>query len=911
MSQSSYLEDICSWDISTCKQHLSDALPKLISSFSSSNISPEKQLVILKTLTSSFLPCLEICDVEINLYSQILPQTSELFDNTLVAITTALQEHQDGRLQDTLLQCLKVILDIVDCLCQCIQHVCSNGSHSVNLKQVQSLPTTVIHVVKGSYNHCKESTSLYGNTFHLVSEPLGQLFKKSFELEKLLLTLLQAVIVSSTEDDVTTVTQVCNGLYDICTVISDVDDTVLLRTWKSLVEISTKNKMILRDRLKVSDMIRVLCQEIQSTYEYLLQLAGDTEISGSQGTNDKIFGRKFKVCRFFVNILMTLVKEFDGYLGPCYEDLYKLILALLSMSPPSLYSTPVNSARMKDMKQSLLVFIEPLVSMLIPTQQFVEVLTKSNQGLPPEWYFPHCMLLIQVVKELSSQRGDVIDLWMKPTNLPEDDHRDDIIKTVFTSVKKCYIELSLPVQVPGLMCDGRPYREVSLYQHICVHLCTMVASLPSTYFSIVENNLLEHVLSIDLYPALLAMDVWCFIARSGSPSLVSHYVDLLVGLLSTLPYNTNTLYANITTLNKRLVSLMDQHYQNEFIEKYPPDKYSHIWTHLPLSAFPYPVLQQVICEQVTRYSVESIQTWIESPTQTKSALVKLRTYLRLLCNIYQDSIPTSLPLSSQLQTSTIEVICKLWTVLPIDKISSNHAIYCLIVLSSWVLPLLQSAELSQIITCLLRGLSTSPSVVFRLAVTDFLRNFRKKIVPQPHEQDEILNKLPHLFSEVLSDSNAMIHQKALEAFSIFAEETVYEQIVPECLQKGNIQDIAVDFLSKIPFTGGMELPSDVDQLRNQHGAITQYLQSQCQQMSAVHLNQKIKTDITTSDDTSINSEPYSKRTKYDESEYSDAVHQIQQQLNKMEELQKTIPTPSWLSQELTKIQDRLNKLSNS
>ncbi|XP_070582038.1 FIGNL1-interacting regulator of recombination and mitosis-like isoform X2 [Ptychodera flava] len=906
MSQSSFLEDVSSWDIERCKQHLSDTLPELTSIFSSKSSSADQRLSILKTLTSSFLPCIEIYDVEIQFFSQVLPQTNELFDSTLASIHARIDNQQDENLQTILLQCLQLILDIMECVGQCLQYVCSLCSNGVTLEQIQSLPTTVVNIIKGSYNHCKESTSLYGDAFHLVSEPLGQLFKKSFELEKLLLTVLHALNVTSSQDDVSAATEVCHGLYQICVIISNVDDTVLLRTWKSLMEFATKNKLLLRDRLEVSNMVIMLSQEIRSTYKYLLQLAAESEPTSSQSANEKIFARKFKVCRFFVTVLMTLVKDFDGYLGPCFEELYHLILDLQSISPPSVYSSPISPTKMQEMKQSLLVFIEPLISMLLSTRNFAEIVTKSDKEMPAEWCFPHCMLLIQVIKELTNQSNDVIDLWLTPVNHPDEECRDDIIKAVFKSVQKCYIEISLPVQVPGVMYDGRPYREISLYEHICIHLCGFVASLPSMHFHTVENCFLENTLSQNLYCAVLAMDLWSFVARWGSSSLVSHYVDLVVDILTKLPVNHSTVYLNLEFMLQRLISQMDQKHQMDFVKSYPTDKHSHLWTSVPVSVFATHELKQLVCENITQFCTARIQQWTDTLPKTKSSLSELETYLKLLCNIYQNTDPASLPLSGEMQASTVEAVCSLWTYLPLDRVSSHHAVYLLVTLSSWILSILQPSELSQIISSLLTIMSASPPIVFRLAVVEFLRNFRKKTIP-PSFEGQILSKLPMLFSQVLNDNDVVLHQKALEAFSVFAEETVYEDVVPECLQAGNIQDIVVHFLSKIPHAGHTDVPSDVEQLRNQQVAIREYLLSSDNQ-TAVDLDKIMESHQR--DGQSSDIEPNSKRTRYDDSGYRDAVNVIKKQLDKMQQLKKSIPSPVWLTDELNKIQDKLQTFSS-
>lgn len=66
------------------------------------------------------------------------------------------------------------------------------------------------------------------------------------------------------------------------------------------------------------------------------------------------------------------------------------------------------------------------------------------------------------------------------------------------------------------------------------------------------------------------------------------------------------------------------------------------------------------------------------------------------------------------------------------------------------------------------------------------------------QQSQILNKIPEIFNSLLSDNNSIIKHKALETFTKFAEVTVHESIVPQCIQNDtNIQDSVVAFLNKV------------------------------------------------------------------------------------------------------------------
>ncbi|XP_039341638.1 uncharacterized protein C1orf112-like isoform X2 [Mauremys reevesii] len=69
------------------------------------------------------------------------------------------------------------------------------------------------------------------------------------------------------------------------------------------------------------------------------------------------------------------------------------------------------------------------------------------------------------------------------------------------------------VCLPGVMDDGQAEVPVTLYHHLCVHLCAFIASTPPSHFPQLERALLDAVIGSSMITSLLAMDSWCFLAR--------------------------------------------------------------------------------------------------------------------------------------------------------------------------------------------------------------------------------------------------------------------------------------------------------------------------------------------------------------------------------------------------------------
>lgn len=63
-----------------------------------------------------------------------------------------------------------------------------------------------------------------------------------------------------------------------------------------------------------------------------------------------------------------------------------------------------------------------------------------------------------------------------------------LYQALFTSFRQCLIERQVPVLLPGVMMKGQAQVQVTLYQHVCVHLCASVAAIPPVCFSILVSS---------------------------------------------------------------------------------------------------------------------------------------------------------------------------------------------------------------------------------------------------------------------------------------------------------------------------------------------------------------------------------------------------------------------------------------
>nr|KAF6315820.1 hypothetical protein mPipKuh1_001736 [Pipistrellus kuhlii] len=169
------LEELGSWPEELCRRELPTVLPRLLISFASvyqHSDSWIEHIQILKTIVQMFLPHMNHLTLEQTFFSQVLPKTVKLFDDMMYELTNQAREltSQNLEIQSTLRNILQTMVQLLGALTGCVQHVCAT-QESIILENIQSLPSSVLHVIKSTFVHCK--------TFSRLSSRRPILFRSS------------------------------------------------------------------------------------------------------------------------------------------------------------------------------------------------------------------------------------------------------------------------------------------------------------------------------------------------------------------------------------------------------------------------------------------------------------------------------------------------------------------------------------------------------------------------------------------------------------------------------------------------------------------------------------------------------------------------------------------------------------
>ncbi|CAN9500482.1 unnamed protein product [Ophioblennius macclurei] len=917
MSQTnnSLLDEVVQWSQETCRQELKSVLPKLTSLHGQSE-SWEENIRVLRIITDMFLPHIDLSELEKECFSKILPKSVTMFDSMLKEIVDQVGglSSQNTELCALLRNVLQSMMQIIDALSSCVRHA-GSFQEAPDLCAIRSLPVCIFKVLRETFQHCKDSDVVYCGRLSLVADLLQGLFKEAYSLQKGLLDLLDRMSLSSSsasEEDVSDIVAVIHTLLDICSIISNLDIALHANTWKFLIKQSLKNQSLVEEHLRHGDISHSLSDNLLSSFQSCVELAGQIQSAGLQETPQspeyKLFQKTAKMCRFFANTLVHYIKEFKFFLTKYCGSFHQLYLQIISTFPPSLSAPALPTALCEELNTAARVPMDAFLLQLLPLRPFAEAVLQQELQLSPEHELPQCLLLVNILGQMADQPEEVLRLWYTGSQFSEETPRLPLYRAIFTTFRRCRTERNLPVQLPGVMLKGQAQSQVSLHRHVCVQLCAGVAVLPPVYFPMLERCLLDAILQADTQTALLATDVWCFMARYGTAELCLHHVLLIAQLVKTCTAECYQSF-HLGFLLKRMVFLMTPNHQMELVTHFPPSKVENL-----------PVWHQVLLRALSQDTRRLVETEIISHTQKVVTDWQNEGYrlgqvgkvnvvlLSLLVVLRGQSSP-----EEQSVLSAVRIITQLWLRMSPDQLQIHPVLRCtlqrLLSLSSILVKNIEPQVIGHALQCVEAVVSLKCGDQLLLAALEFLSSLGKIFIPAD-SQSQILPRLSGLFGFFLADASWLLHQHALEAFSYFAENTNHEEVISQSLCVEDTKTKVVNYLTKIA-NAPEEAGSRLQRLKQEMPIIKQH-----NEKLELH---KEKTCKEPAAETSADSEPCPKRPRQETSsdaEYSRYIQAAESALKALQALSEgkansTSPPPCWLPARLQELQTLITQINTS
>ncbi|KAJ8384494.1 hypothetical protein AAFF_G00204090 [Aldrovandia affinis] len=903
MSQTTLLEEVIQWSEETCRQELKSVLPTLYSLHLHSD-KRDEHIRILKIITEMFVPHLNVTELEADCFSAVLPKVVKMFNNLLEEISSQVGElsSQNTELHAFLRNILQIMVQILEALSGCVRHVCS-FEETPALGTIRSLPSSILKVLKDTFQHCKNSEAVYSGRLSLVTDLLQALFREAYALQKNLMELLDRIVLGSTasEEEVSDILTVIHSLLEICSVVSNLDIALHANTWKFIVRQSVKYQALLEEHLRHGDIVSCLCDDLLASFHTCLELAEQMKQSvpqeNAQSSEYKLFQKTTKMCRFFANTLVHYTKEFRAFLAKSCGRLHHLYLQLLSKFPPSLWSPVISATHSSELKSVVLVAMDALVAQLLPFRPFTEVVLAEKQlgaKSSPELWFPHCLLLVNITGKLPSQPEEVLRLWCEGSQFREDMPKLSIFQALFLSFRACSTERAVPVLVPGVMMNGQAQSGVTLHQHVCVQLSAFVAALPAPHFPQLEHSLLEALLQPDTQTALLVTDVWCFMARYGTAELCLHHVVLTAHLIKSCSGECYQL-SHLGILLRRMMFLMTPQHQVELVEKFSPKLAENlpVWQHVLLRALSQDVRKQVEKDIVSSASV-AVTGWLEKGCRLGE--------LEIVNVALSSSLVVVQSEGAELEcvSTILRMVTHLWPRMRVHQAQAYPSVRCTLrLLLSVTAALVERVDthiICKALTCLSSLLSQKCPDDVVLAALDLLASLGKLFMP-PEIQSQVLPKLCSLFSVLLAESSWILHQHTLEAFSRFAEVTNHEEVISQSLSSEETKNKVVNFLSKTVCVEETE-KERIERLKSEKSALDRH-------------NDRLENDRL---EATADLQPCSKRYRQEtseEEEYDKYLQTAESTLKTLHDLTEQTPPPQWVTARLLDLQALITRINTA
>ncbi|KAI5090351.1 hypothetical protein C0J45_19212, partial [Silurus meridionalis] len=916
MSQTTLLEEVMQWSPDTCEQQLKEVLPRLLISFTSHNliqhcIIPQhyntalwnEHTNVLQIIVDMFLPHVPPSELEEECFSKILPKVEVMFTGFLEEIARHIGDltSQNPELHTFLRSILQMMVKTLEALSACVRRVCVLGE-ATSLDSIRSLPPCVLHVLKDTFQHCKDSEVVYGGRLSLVGDLLQGLFREAYSLQKGLMELLDKISLenNASEEEISDLVTVIHTLLDICTVISDLDIALHANTWKFIIKQSVKYQSLVEERLRHSDLVPCLCEDLLSSVRNSLEIAEQMQQSDLKEfvrcTEYKVFQKTTKMCRFFANTLVHYIKEFNPFLSKFCGRFHLLYLQVLSKFPPCASAPSVPIGLVEELSSVVLVPLDAMLTQLLPMRSFVECVLTPAQKNSPELALPQCLLLVNVLAKLGTQTDETLCLWYDGSQFSEETHRLSIFEAVFLSFRHCLVERTVPVRLPGVMIHGQAQATVSLHQHVCVYLCGCVAALPAQHFPKLERSLLGAVLQSDTQAAILATDIWCFLARFGTAELCLHHVLLTAHLIKSCP-SVNGQLTHLGLLLRRLIFLMTPSHQASFVESFSPSRDENlcVWSHVLLSSLCSNARARVERDLLSRARA-ALDAWHGAGYRLRNILPLNKALSCLLVVVRGE------PVHTETMTTTLNIIHQMWTRMDAVQVQSHPSLQCtlklLLSISGKLIKGLEPQAIVQGFSCL-TGLNLHKcNEDLVLAALDYLASMGKVFVPCDI-QFQVLPKLSALFSTLLSHESWLLHQHTLEAFGTFAEATSHEEIISQSLSTEEIKSKVVNFLSKVIPSQQQAAGVHMERLRAEAAVIERH-------NDRLESGEKMSAEI---------SEPCAKRPRQETSKQDEYERYLQAAESALRALQaiggEASSVPQWVTPRLQDLQTLLSQISST
>ncbi|CAG2060323.1 unnamed protein product [Timema podura] len=286
-------------------------------------------------------------------------------------------------------------------------------------------------------------------------------------------------------------------------------------------------------------------------------------------------------------------------------------------------------------------------------------------------------------------------------------------------------------------------------------------------FPAIEAAMLENILQCNVWRAMLAMDLWCLVARYGSAELCFHHIIFLLRILEKFPPGgpRRPEAVFLSSLLGQLFPLLSDEHKAAVCKHFPPSQHPGLWGSLGVSCLP-DALKSSVAEKLMQGVVRSLKSLVTDPPD-------IQLYNQLIV------LPTPGFISDMVNVWERINLPEVYTSQETSQQGTQWLHHLATLLCDATVPLVAHVNNSQLLKILrtVKVLSTKGSSLLKLSSLSILKSLGTKIINSTPDQLEVCHQIGDLFSLLLQDKNPLVLQTTLEVFEYFAHVTKHEQIV--------------------------------------------------------------------------------------------------------------------------------------
>lgn len=687
------------------------------------------------------------CDIAI----KVLPAVLQKFNSTCERLVGKCGAHNASAGQE-MMGLLEVAIASVESTKALFERV-SCEEHETDRDMLMAL-CFGLDLIHSSYSHWKAKAA-YGALLGEVETTLVRLSDVTVQLQMLLVQSLEKVELSAPYEEqpaMLVLANVCEKLRELATLLQGLDLKMLISIRKILAKTLLRYRDGLKRNVGIDAHVKDLCTYVT---DWLLKL------ECVQPGCENNFLAEMKAAAFHLRLLDSLLTKYEGFYSCSMESAVKMTVFLSRLPASEAYYPNLTAARRSDLLSYVWIATEHFVARLTCNREFCAAALRFDVIANSE-----CGYLLMLATMLD-HIVEVTDVWSQPPS------EGNIFYRIFSCIDKCILELQCPVLLKQTSTDGKPPRDVGLYEHLCAHMCRFVPSLPEACFPALESLLLTNVLAESHWRASLASDVWCFVARFGSLELCYEHVQLLARVVKL----TATRQGNGPVHARRLLTRMFR-FLSDNHKKLLLDLHSNnpeVLCALPL-LHPMPT--------TNANALRMLVTKLADKTITPLELRDLVHLLQRLKN------------SPTLQSAEVPdvILSRALMHIPLHRSPVCTAlIEGLIILAASQIPLLRAPALCEILTsmdlCCISGITS-------LCIMTVLHLPRFGEVQNLSDAQEAVfcAMLSRLFASVLSSKNYVVQHMAIVAFAQFAQVTQYNTVITKATESPSVKQAVMSFL---------------------------------------------------------------------------------------------------------------------